>query len=184
MVPLLFIDSVGKVDAYRYATYAGLALWFLSLIPALMLRTYEAEERPDDQLRDDQKAELGASGGSATRGIRGIFSRISHPRRIAFFVITSAFASLAFGVVGPLFSVVFHEGHLHAEESEISIMFAVAELTLATATLLTPLLAARMLRVDAIAVTRLIGIPFVLGMGLLPLIMNEGGVLLLLVGFS
>ena len=30
LVPLMFIDQLGKVDAYRYATYAGLALWFLS----------------------------------------------------------------------------------------------------------------------------------------------------------
>lgn len=47
IVPLMFIDSIGNVDAYRYATYAGLALWFLSLIPALMLRSAEAVERPE-----------------------------------------------------------------------------------------------------------------------------------------
>jgi len=47
IVPLMFIDSIGKVVAYRYATYAGLALWFLSLIPALMLRSAEAVERPE-----------------------------------------------------------------------------------------------------------------------------------------
>ncbi len=50
MVPALFIGDIGKVNAYRYATYAGLALWFLSIIPALMLRSLEAVERPEEQL--------------------------------------------------------------------------------------------------------------------------------------
>ena len=45
LLPALFIDDIGKVAAYRYATYAGLSLWFLSLIPALMLRSAEAVER-------------------------------------------------------------------------------------------------------------------------------------------
>ena len=33
LVPAMFIDNIGAVDAYRYATYAGLSLWFLSLVP-------------------------------------------------------------------------------------------------------------------------------------------------------
>ena len=42
LVPLLFIDDIGKVDAYRFATYGGLSLWFISLIPALMLRSIDS----------------------------------------------------------------------------------------------------------------------------------------------
>ena len=43
--------------------------------------------------------------------------------------------------------------------------FAAGELALAAATLLVPLLAVRMLKVDAIAATRLLALPFVIGMG-------------------
>ena len=49
LVPAMFIDNIGAVDAYRYATYAGLSLWFLSLVPALMLRSVEAVEQPERQ---------------------------------------------------------------------------------------------------------------------------------------
>ena len=177
LVPAFFIDDIGKVDAYRYATYAGLGLWFLSLIPALMLRSYEAEERPEKQFRSS------ASGGQR-RGLRGIFAGVTHRRRIVYFVITSAFASIGFAVVAPLFNVVLHEGDVHADEGEIGIMFAVAQLTLAVVTLGTPLLAARMLRVDAIALTRLAAIPFILGLGLLPLMFDQGNVLLLLIAMA
>jgi hypothetical protein len=41
-----------------------------------------------------------------------------------------------------------------------------------------------MLKVDAIVMTRLLALPFVLGMGLLPLLLDEGALLLLLVGAS
>jgi len=58
----------------------------------------------------------------------------------------------------------------------------VGELGLAVATLFVPLLAARMLKVDAIAVTRLLALPFVLAMALLPLAMDEGALLLVLFG--
>ena len=177
LIPAFFIDDIGRVDAYRYATYAGLSLWFLSLIPALMLRSHEAEERPEEQFRSDTSARQ-------TRGIRNLFSGITHPRRIVYFVITSAFASIAFAIVAPMFAVVLHEGDVHAGEGQIGVMFAVAQLSLAVVTLGTPLLAARMLRVDAIALTRLAAIPFILGIGLMPLIFDEGGVLLLLVAMS
>ena len=177
LIPAFFIDDIGRVDAYRYATYAGLSLWFLSLIPALMLRSHEAEERPEEQFRSDTSARR-------TRGIRNLFSGITHPRRIVYFVITSAFASIAFAIVAPMFAVVLHEGDVHAGEGQIGVMFAVAQLSLAVVTLGTPLLAARMLRVDAIALTRLAAIPFILGIGLMPLIFDEGGILLLLVAMS
>ena len=181
LVPAFFIDDFGRVDAYRYATYAGLSLWFLSLIPALMLRSHEAEERPEEQFRSSAPA---GQSPRTSRGLRSIFSGITHPRRIVYFVITSAFASIAFAIVAPMFAVVLHEGDVHAGEGQIGVMFAVAQLSLAVVTLGTPLLAARMLRVDAIALTRLAAIPFILGLGLMPLIFDEGGLLLLLFAMS
>ena len=178
LVPLLFIDSIGKVDAYRYATYAGLALWFVSLIPAVMLRTTEAIERPEQDLVREARP------GARRWSVRALTSGIRHPRRIAFFVLTSAFISLGYGAIGPLFSVAFHEGDLHAADVQIGFMFAGGELGLAAAMLFVPLLAARMLKVDAIALTRMLALPFVFGMGLLPVLLGEGGLLIWLVGAS
>ena len=174
MVPALFIDEIGKIDAYRYASYAGLSLWFLSLIPAVMLRSVEAVERPE--ARSESRIQRG--------GIAGLFANVRHPRRIAYFVLTSAIIAVGTAMFVPLLNVVFHEGHVHAGEGEIGAMFAVGEMSLAMATLCVPLLAARMLKVDAIALTRVAALPFVLGMGLLPLLFGEGSLLLVLVGAS
>jgi MFS family permease len=184
LVPALFVDSVGLVDAYRYATYAGLALWFLSLIPAVMLRSLEAEERPEEQFADSDAPDSLDGGGARRLSLRRLTAGITHPRRIAFFVLTSAFLSFGFGAIGPLINVAFHEGHVHAEESQLGVMFAAGELGLAAATLVIPLLAARMLKVDAIVITRLLALPFVFAMGVLPVVMGEGQLLLLLVGAS
>ncbi|MDP6071606.1 MAG: MFS transporter [SAR202 cluster bacterium] len=172
LLPLLFIDDFGKVNAYRFATYAGLTLWFLSLAPALMLRSFEAVERP----------ELESSPKFRPRGWRRLTADIKHPRRIAYFVLTSAIIAIGTAAVFPLLNVVFHEGHVHADEGEIGILFAIAELSLAVVTLLVPLLATRMYKVDAIAATRMMAIPFVVAMGLLPLAFGEGSTLLALMG--
>ena len=174
-VPLLFIDDVGKVDAYRYATYAGLSLWFVSLIPALMLRSVEAIQQPEKEF-----AKLSSKG----RGLSTLFSSIKHPRHIAYFVVTTAMVGFGAAAIGSLTNVAFHEGTVHADEAELGVMFAVAELGLAIATLAVPLLAARVLKVDAIALTRMLSLPFILGMGLLPLMFSEGSLLILLVGVS
>jgi len=91
---------------------------------------------------------------------------------------------MGFAVVGPMFNVVFHEGHTHASESDLGFMFAAGELVLAAATFLTPLLVLRLLRVEAVVVTRFLAIPFVLGMGLWPELVGEGQLLVFLVGFS
>lgn len=179
LVPAMFIDDIGKVEAYRWATYGGLALWFLSLIPAVMLRSYEAEERPEQQFRVERPVVT-----DRTLSLRALVAGIHHPRRIFYFALTSAFIALGFGVVGPMFNVVFHEGHVHADETDIGVMFAVGELALAGATILTPLLLIRFLRVEAIVLTRLLAIPFVLGMGLWPQLVGEGQMLTMLVGAS
>ena len=70
-IPALFADDIGIVAAYRYAVYGGLALWALSLIPALMLRSQESEERPEIQF---ESAPDPGGGVSAATGC----SRASH----------------------------------------------------------------------------------------------------------
>ena len=175
MVPLLFIDDVGAVAAYRYASYAGLSLWFVSLAPALMLRSLEAEQQPETQTRRVRRA---------PNMFAGLFADIRHPRRISYFVLTSALLAVGTAAVAPLLNVVFHEGHIHAGEGEIGVVFAAGELSLAVATLFVPLVAARMLKVDAIALMRVLSLPFILAMGLLPLALGEGALLIVLAGAS
>jgi MFS family permease len=175
LLPLMFIADFGEVTAYRWATYAGLSLWFLSLIPALMLRSDEAVERPEKE---------SARQPTQGRSFRTLFADIKHPKRIAYFVLTSALVSVGTAAVIPLLNVVFHEGHLHAGEGEIGVLFGIGELALAAATLAVPILAVRMLKVDAIALTRVLSLPFVLGMGLIPLMIGDGGTLLALMGLA
>lgn len=179
-IPALFADDIGIVAAYRYAVYGGLALWALSLIPALMLRSQESEERPELQF------ESAPDPGGGRFSINRMFSGVTHWRRISYFVLTSAIIAAGFGMIAPMFNVVFHsdQGHIHASEGQVGIVFASAEMTLAVATIFVPLLAARMLKVDAIVLTRLLSIPFVVAMGVLPFLFNEGMLLLVLSGAS
>ena len=109
------------------------------------------------------------------RSLRTLFADIKHPRRIKYFVLTSALISLGSAGAIPLLNIVFHEGDLHANEGEIGVLFGVGELALAASTLLVLLLAARMIKVDAIAVMRIASLPFILALGLLPLSLGEGG---------
>ena len=97
---------------------------------------------------------------------------------------TSALISLGYGAVTPILNVVFYEGDVHASEGEIGVLFAVAELGLALATLGVPLLAMRMVKVDAVSMTRIMSLPFIIAMGLLPLAFDEGALLLIIVGAS
>ena len=117
-----------------------------------------------------------------TRGIRKLLSVIRHPRRIACFVLTSGFIALGSAAVVPLINVVFHEGDVHANEGEMGVVFPVG--ALAVATLGVPLLAARMLKVDAIVPTLAVSLSFILAMGLLPLVMGESSILMLVIGAS
>ena len=114
----------------------------------------------------------------------GLFADIKHPRRITYFVLTSAILALGTAAVAPLINVVFHEGQIHADEGEIGVVFAAGELSLALATLFVSLVAARMLKVDAIALMRILALLFILGMAILPLILGEGALLILLVDAS
>jgi MFS family permease len=175
LLPALFIDDIGKVDAYRYATYAGLSLWFISLIPALMLHSGEAVEHPEQRHSTTK---------GTKNGLASLFSDIEHPWRIAYFALTSTIIAFGSASVVPLMNVVFHEGHTHVEEGEIGIIFALSELSVALVTLALPFVAARMLKVDAIVLTRFIAVPFALALGFFPLVLNEGALLVFIFSLS
>ena len=148
-VPLLAASLADKVTLYRASIFIGIAIWALSLIPALMLR---GRDRP---------IERGAS------GIRGIFTGVRHPDRILRLVAVGGLVALGFGFVGPLFNVFFYEG-LHAHTHDIGVTFASGSLFVALAALAAPFLAARMTKVQAVVSTRLLAVPFILLIGLSP----------------
>jgi hypothetical protein len=135
-----------QLAAYRAATFIGIALWFLSLIPALMLR----EERP----------------GSKTNVKIGRAS-IKHPALVARLVTTGALLSVGYGAALPFMNVFFHE-HLHADEAEIGATFATASLFVAIGGLFAPLIAVRLGKVRGVTFARLAAVPVVLSLGLAP----------------
>lgn len=143
-LPLLLAERFGKVTAYRWATFAGLALWFLSLIPAVMLRRVAPEPEPTGEPR-----------------FRGFFSGIRNPVLIGKLVLPETMLALGAGFVLPLSNVFFHEG-LHRHEGEIGTTFAIGQLTLALGALAAPFLVARMSKVSAVVASRFASIPFIL----------------------
>lgn len=148
-VPLLAATLADKVTLYRASIFLGIAIWALSLIPALMLRGH------------DRPLERGAS------GLRDLFAGVRHPGRVLRLVAVGGMVALGFGFVGPLFNVFFSEG-LHARTQDIGMTFASGSLFLALAALAAPFLAARMTKVQAIVGTRLIAVPFILLIGFSP----------------
>jgi MFS family permease len=115
-VPVLAASLADKVTLYRVSIFIGIAIWALSLIPALMLR---GRDRPLER---------------GPTGRRQIFAGVRHPARVLRLVAVGAIASLGFGFVGPLFNVFFFEG-LHAHTHDIGMTFASGEFFLALAAL-------------------------------------------------
>lgn len=148
-VPLLAASLADKVTLYRASIFVGIAIWALSLIPALMLR---GRDRPMER---------------RASGPRQIFAGVRHPALVLRLVAISGLIALGFGFVGPLFNVFFSEG-LHAHTHDIGVTFASGSLFLALAALAAPLLAARMTKVQAVVGTRLLAVPFILLIGLSP----------------
>jgi MFS family permease len=137
-----------QLNAYRAATLIGIVLWFLSLIPALMLRE---EKLPTEGA---QRVSIG-------------LASIKHPALVARLVTTGALLSIGYGAALPFMNVFFHE-HLHADESEIGTTFATAALFVAIGGLFAPLIANRLGKVRGITIARLAAVPVVLSLGLSP----------------
>lgn len=147
-LPLAFAERVGKVTAYRWATFIGLAIWALSLIPAVMLEPAVAKaKRPDGP-------------NERTRFLSGI----RDPKLMAKLVIPEVFLALGAGLVLPLSNVFFHEG-LHLHESGIGLTFAIGQFAMAIGALFAPLLITRMSKVSAVVASRLGALPFIVMLG-------------------
>ncbi len=146
-------DGMEMVDAYRYAVYVGIGWWFISLIPAVLLRRNPIIEEEEE---------------AATEGVRkGLFSAIRSPQTVFRFVAISAILGLGSGFVLRLANVFFLQD-VHAEEHEIGAVFAVGSLFLAIGAFLAPFVVARLGEVASIYWTRFAAIPFILLIGYAP----------------
>lgn len=158
-----------KLDAYRVATFIGISWWFLSLVPAVLLRSYRTVEiNLENQMQN--------SAMRTTKKISALWKNVKNPALIAKFATVDACIALGAGFVIPLFNVFFKEG-VHAHESEIGITFATGSAFLAIAALLSPFVVERFGKVRSIFYTRLLSVPFILVMGFAPNAGSELGAL-------
>lgn len=159
--------GIDKVTAYRYATVLGIAWWFLSLIPAVMLKQHVPDRRP--QTTTPKAA-------SPVQVWRRLTANVKNPAVIGKLLVVNGLISLGAGFVVPLFNVYFHEG-IHAHEHEIGSLFAAGSLFLALGALLAPFLVERLgSKVSTVLVTRFAAIPFVLLIGFAPDLAAPGAV--------
>ncbi|MBI3973421.1 MAG: MFS transporter [Chloroflexi bacterium] len=164
-----------QLVAYRAASVIGIVVWFLSLIPALLLR----EQRPEDDVPARSSPEQPASA-----GLGRLLADIRHPVTVAQLVAVGALMSVGSAAALPYLNLFFHE-HLHAEETEIGLTFATAAGFLAIGALLAPFVGERFGKVRGVTALRLVAVPLLLVLAFSPEVSaaaGAGGSLLTLAG--
>lgn len=170
-----FLTFLGdKVSIFRVAVSIGLGGWFLSLIPAIMLKEIRPTTRP--RLR---------GGVVERRNLRSFFVKnIKHPETIRKLVIANAPIAAGAAFVVPLFNAFFQEGPLRATEFQIGVILGLGSLFLAFASYMAPALSRRMDKVTAVFVTRMMSLPFILVIAFAPSIGGPFGIALLVAGIG
>ena len=146
------------ISLYRVAVFIGLAGWFLSLIPAILLRGLK-------------KGTLGPTDSKRNRWLR--LGNVKHKARIIKLVVADAFTNVGAGFVVPLFSVFFLNA-IGADELQIGTVFAIGAAALSAATFLAPYVSERLGKVRGVATFRMASIPFILVVGLSPRLASMG----------
>ena len=152
---LMSSEGMTLIEAYRWAVHIGIAWWFLSLIPAIMLRRYVSEE----------VARARAEVAQEKRG--GWLSAIRTPKTVYHFVVIGTLLSLGGGFVLRLANIFFHYD-LHAQEHQIGMVFAAGSFFLAIGAFAVPLVVDRWGEVATIVWTRFAAVPFILLIGYAP----------------
>ncbi len=152
---LMVSEGMTLIEAYRWAVHIGIAWWFLSLIPAIMLKRYISEEVAQ------ARAEV------ALEERTGWLSAIRTPKTVYRFVVIGTLLSLGAGFVLRLANVFFHYD-LHAHEQEIGMVFAAGSFFLAIGAFAVPLVVERLGEVATVVWTRFAAIPFILLIGYAP----------------
>jgi hypothetical protein len=101
--------------------------------------------------------------------------------RVAKLVTVGALMSVGYGAALPFMSVFFHE-HLHAEEAQIGVTFAVVSGFVAVGALLAPLVGSRLGKVGGVVIVRLLSVPFIVLLALSPEGASDAAIGLSLVG--
>ncbi|MBI1801791.1 MAG: MFS transporter, partial [Chloroflexi bacterium] len=138
------------LTVYRTASFIGIAGWFLSLVPAILLK---ADPEGDEKMPS---------------GKRSLRESIVHPDRVMKLTIAESLIAFGAAFVIPLFSVYFHDSDLHAHDEQIGGVFATGSLALSFLALLSPLVAQRLGKVKSIFTLRMLAVPFVVVLAFAP----------------
>ncbi len=141
--PLLNATAPERIFYYRAAVAVGIVGWFLSLIPALLLREI-AKERPVKKTRNPIS-------------LQNIQSR----RVVSRLLVAEGLISLGAGMALPFLNVFFKQG-LNTNELYIGTTFALGSLFLASASFVAPFASGRLGKVRAIFAARTLSVPFIL----------------------
>ncbi len=141
--PLVNVPLDQKIFYYRVAVSIGIVGWFLSLVPALLLREI-VKHKPSEEKR-------------SPISLRNLQSRSIVTRLL----LAEGLIALGAGFALPFLNVYFKQG-LNANEVYIGTTFALGSLFLASASFAAPFASGRLGKVKAIFATRTLSVPFIL----------------------
>lgn len=179
------------IHIYRWATVVGIAGWFLSLLPAVLLKQMaKPDESPKVQPAATQAtSRAGEMTAASETGFARLQSRIPflrpirNPLTVLKLVLVSAAVATGAGFVIPLFNLYFHEG-MHAHEHTIGHTFAIGSAMLSFSALLAPFVADRLGKVRAVLITRALSVPWIVVMALSTELSAQLGPALTLAGLA
>ena len=145
----LFGVTGDSVLAFRATLVFSIGFLLVALLPYYMIKE-----------RRGQRSKEAAVSGSSLKNIR---SRLI----IGELTLTAGLTGLGAGFIVPLFNVFFIRKHAATPE-QIGFIFALGDVTVATGTLLAPVVSTRLGKVRAVAFTELISIPFIYGIAISP----------------
>jgi MFS family permease len=158
--PLLNATAAEKIFYYRVAVSIGVIGWFLSLIPALLLKEFV------------KKKDAGERGPPIS------FRNLQSRRTISELLVADGLISVGAGFALPFLNVYFKQG-LNTNEVYIGTTFAIGSLCLALASFTAPFASGRLGKVKAVFTTRTLSVPFILLLGYTALRPGLAGVALL-----
>ncbi len=142
-LPIVNAPFAQKILFYRLVVAVGIIGWFLSLIPALLLKEVTRAQQPKKKAQPISLQNLQS---------RSIVRRL---------LIVDGLTAYGAGLTLPLLNVYFKQG-FGVSEVYIGTTFAVGSLSLAIASFLAPLASGRLGKVPAIFAGRILSVPFIL----------------------
>ncbi len=163
--PIVNATLPEKIFYYRVAVSIGIIGWFLSLIPALLLKELVKKKQPPE------------------KGPPISFRNLQSMKTIYRLLIADGLISLGAGFALPFLNVYFKQG-LNANEVYIGTTFAVGSLCLALASFAAPFASGRLGKVRAVFTTRTLSVPFILLLAYTAFRPSPGGAVVLIASFA